>query len=113
MLIREERKTKLVAVTEAIYTHRCDICGKEYTSRCDLRSWCSEACHEVLRERRKKESIKRSTQRRKERRQEARGTMPDTICAHCHKAFRPVRVDAKYCSVKCKQAAYRDRKRST
>lgn len=110
MLIRKETKTKMVAVTEIIYTYRCDVCGKEFTSRYDWSSWCSDACYEVIQKRRRKESIKRSTQRRKEGREEARKALPDTICAHCQQPFRPLRKDAKYCSVKCRQAAYRERK---
>ncbi|MEO8392155.1 MAG: hypothetical protein ABI700_04100 [Chloroflexota bacterium] len=30
-------------------------------------------------------------------------------CSHCKKAFQPSKIDQKYCSVLCKQAAYRKR----
>jgi hypothetical protein len=31
-------------------------------------------------------------------------------CAHCKKAFLPIKADQKYCSAKCRQASYRSRK---
>ena len=31
------------------------------------------------------------------------------LCQYCHEPFKPRRSDAKFCSVACKQAAYRER----
>jgi len=33
----------------------------------------------------------------------------DTTCAHCDKAFAPIRSTQKYCSERCRQAAYHQR----
>lgn len=100
MIIRVE-KHKQVLKTE-VYFCKCDICGSEYQSK-EGDVLCSSEC-------RRKAAIKRSTQRRKERRSKDKAKLPDTICAHCSKPFRPIRNDAKYCSTTCKQAQYRDRK---
>jgi len=64
-------------------------------------------------EQNRKAAIKRSTQRRKERRDAARTALPDSICTHCQQSFRPLRKDVKFCSDKCRQAAYRERKKVT
>ena len=47
--------------------------------------------------------------RRKEWRREEREGM---ICRRCGRAFSPKRKDAVYCCAACKQAAYRDNKRT-
>ncbi|AGF98071.1 hypothetical protein MmTuc01_2785 [Methanosarcina mazei Tuc01] len=39
------------------------------------------------------------------------GTIVSSICTHCQKPFRPLRKDAYFCSDKCRQAAYRERKK--
>jgi hypothetical protein len=49
--------------------------------------------------------------------QQLRRTTPvnggDTICAHCGDPFTPFRSDMKYCSQRCRQAAYHARLAST
>ena len=109
MLIRKALVTKIVE--NVVYFHVCDICGGEFSSSFELASCCSSACYDKLKERNRKNSIKRSTLRRKERRDTARKELPDTVCSHCQQSFRPLRNDAKFCSDKCKQSAYRERKK--
>lgn len=107
MITHKEEKTKTYTETE--YTIKCDICKKVFISRWESRS-CSNECYEKLKPQLKKEAVKRSTQHRKFVRDEIRAASPDTICTHCHQPFRPLRNDAKFCSDKCKQADYRQRK---
>jgi len=115
MLIKSGKKQVMIEIQE--FFCKCDICGKEYSytywDRGITDSWCSQACYQRYAERKKKETIKRSTQHRKFVRGEIRAALPDSICSHCQKPFRPLRNDAKFCSDKCKQADYRQRKNTT
>ncbi|QIB90978.1 hypothetical protein [Methanosarcina mazei] len=77
---------------------KCDICGKEFRKqlyrglRTDV---CSDQCAYV-----------RDLKKQKEKRLQAR----ITTCAVCGLGFVPSRSGAKYCSDRCRQAAYRQRK---
>lgn len=48
-------------------------------------------------------NIANSTRRRKERRDAERALRPEPICNYCHQPFKAKRIDAKYCSDKCRQ----------
>lgn len=111
MFIRSEKRIR--DIEEIISICKCDICGQEFQSRWGAQSCCSNDCYKVLSEKRKEAAIKRSTQTRKERRNAARAQLPDSICSHCQQSFRPLRNNAQYCSDKCRQAAYRERKKVT
>lgn len=108
MLIRKETKTR--TLEDITYHCKCDICGKEFQTRWGASSCCSNGCYKVLSEQYRKAAIKRSTQTRKERRDAAKAQLPDSICVHCQKSFRPLRKDAQFCSDACRQAGYRERK---
>lgn len=109
MLIREEKKIR--TLEDTIYFCKCDVCGKEFQTRWGASSCCSNDCYKVISEQTRQAAIKRSTHTRKERRDAARAALPDTVCSHCQQPFRPLRNDAKFCSDKCKQSAYRERKK--
>lgn len=72
---------------------RCTVCGCEMMSdRTDL---CSNGC----------------AQRR--RRARYKHLRPMVICVGCGRQFAPKRRDAKFCSLACKQRAYRIRSQET
>jgi hypothetical protein len=77
----------------------CDGCGRvvhNLYSGPDRSLWfCSEVC----------QAKARAAQGR-ERRREARDSQ---TCEGCAKTFNPTRMDARFCSVACKQRAYRQR----
>jgi hypothetical protein len=73
----------------------CEGCGRLVHNEVDdiYRRWtfCCEKCaHQIRREKRRRQQPTRS-------------------CQACGEIFEPVRADAKFCSVACKQRAYRRR----
>jgi hypothetical protein len=81
---------------EAFYARSCDACGRPvhnlYSTYRRL-TFCSEVC----------QTKARAAQARNTRR-EARGSQ---TCEGCSKIFNSTRTDARFCSVACKQRAYR------
>ena len=81
----------------------CEGCGRpvynEWHSLRPRRSVCSEQCRH-----------KATSAAAKRKRSEARGTRQ---CQDCGKTFKPTRSDARFCSVACKQRAYRKRVRNS
>lgn len=78
--------------------YRCDICGKEFNepaSRAKRIDVCSDQCAYI-----------RDKKKQKDKRLQAR----ITTCTVCGLNFVPSRGGAKYCSDRCRQAAYRERK---
>ena len=76
----------------------CDVCGKKFSKqlRTGLRTdVCSDQCAYV-----------RDLKKQKDKRLQARITK----CAVCGLTFVPSRSGAKYCSDRCRQSAYRQRK---
>lgn len=79
----------------------CENCGKEYEVKkkaTKSQRFCSTYCRVDFHQKKKSQDIK-----------ESRGF----TCEQCGKQYHPVRSTSKYCSVACKQAAYRERKQST
>ncbi len=75
--------------------------------------YCERPVHHLANKRTHKDTfccddcqVKARTKVMHERRVAARGTR---TCATCDEVFEPARADAKFCSVKCKQVAYRRR----
>jgi hypothetical protein len=81
----------------------CETCGRPVHNtdrRWRLWSYCCDDCQ------RRHQSPYRAAIAR-QRRAEARG--PSRPCAACGEPFEPRRADAQFCSVACKQKAYRRR----
>jgi hypothetical protein len=116
MEIRQEKK--MIEITVSVC--ECDVCKKEYyPDDLGYRAWyrmqfCSEACYGKELERRRQERIKKNSKKYIERRRERiaaeTAARPDNVCEYCGTSFRPIRKTTKFCSPKCKQAAYRSRK---
>ena len=74
----------------------CQVCGEEFNhSNNHNRLYCSKRC-------------KRKAQQKLETKQKAEARIKS--CEWCRVTFTPERSDAKFCSLKCKQIAYRERK---
>lgn len=70
--------------------------------------FCSPKCYKAVKHAATvTRNIANSTARRKARRDAARALKPDSICQYCHQHFKESRIDAKYCSDKCRQAGHR------
>lgn len=73
----------------------CRYCGQEFEKyRTRRKLYCSDIC-----------ASKDSIRRRRERREHSRIKK----CEFCHNTFEPKRNDSKFCSNKCRQAAYRSK----
>jgi predicted nucleic acid-binding Zn ribbon protein len=79
------------------YKMQCDYCGTEFETFNYRKKYCCENC-----------TNQAGIKNRKERKAQARKRK----CQVCGEMFIPPRNDAKFCSDKCKQAAYRNRKRN-
>jgi hypothetical protein len=90
----------LSAERDDMVTQLCAHCERPMVSRLDLsalkNTFCSNACEKDYKD-----------QLREEQRAEAR----KKVCEVCGEEFIPTRKGAKTCSKKCKQKAYRQRKR--
>jgi len=79
----------------------CEGCGRDVYQHLDYvshrRTFCCEQCEAKVR-----------TQEARTRRAEARGAT--RICQLCREHFEPTRADAKFCTARCKQTAYRRRR---
>ncbi len=79
----------------------CEVCGTLVLSRPRSRFryvYCSWECQQEL-------------QRRiRNKRAQVRRRLPDRACARCGERFQPTRSDSRYCSGRCRTAAYRDRR---
>ena len=79
----------------------CEGCGRPVHNEFDgvsnwrLHTYCSEDCQRTAR-----------AANARQRRLQERGMRP---CDECREIFEPARKDAKFCSVACKQKAYRHR----
>jgi predicted nucleic acid-binding Zn ribbon protein len=88
----EERRVEVLPVA-----HSCGVCGRELSH--DKRSsarFCSDGCRWLHHNRKRRSHLTLSGARRKN-------------CEVCSSRFFPRRTDARYCSAKCKQRAYRGR----
>jgi hypothetical protein len=83
-----------------VVTQLCAYCERPMVSRLDLselrRTLCSDPCRRAY-----------QNQVRKERRTEER----NKVCEVCGEEFTATRRDAKTCSARCKQKAYRQRRK--
>jgi hypothetical protein len=83
-----------------VVTQLCANCERHMVSRLDLsdlqRTFCSDPCRQEY-----------HNQLRKEKRTEAR----EKVCEICGEEFTATRRDARTCSDRCKQKAYRRRKK--
>lgn len=77
------------------HLHICWMCGTEYRSGSPNTRLCSEACVRLNRIR--NSSLWRSRPKPKRK----------MSCIHCGETFTAKRSDSKYCSGKCRVAAYR------
>jgi hypothetical protein len=75
-----------------------DNCGTEFETPDYKKKYCCETCMTKAGIKSKKE--KKSQDRKRE-------------CRLCGETFIPARSDSEFCSVKCRQTAYRERKSST
>lgn len=72
----------------------CRKCGKEFMTKNVQQIYCRIQCKMATKAKRRRDNNR---------------TINESECQYCHKVFTPVRNDAKFCSDKCKQAAYRER----
>ena len=75
---------------KTVYKKTCPICRDAYYCTNKQQIYCSGRC-------------KNNARKHKEERM-------CSYCAYCGKPFTTVRMDAQYCSNKCRQAVYRYRK---
>jgi hypothetical protein len=84
---------------------RCEGCGEPMLTVVDARAWpwhvCSYRCY----------------QREYRKRRRGIGSTVDwkthtPMCKACRRRFKPERADAKFCSAKCRQWHYRQRRRT-
>lgn len=89
-------------------TNKCILCSKEIRNKRPQARYCSDRCRNDAQIERRRKAI-REVQAEEGR----QGGYYLMRCERedCHKAFRAVRSDAKYCSAACKQADYRVVKR--
>jgi hypothetical protein len=85
----EERRAKVLP-----FVPRCRVCSSELTPERSTRRYCSDSCRYVHHTR-KRRSAKAPRRRH--------------ACQQCGRDFLAARVDAKTCSPKCRQKAYRQR----
>jgi hypothetical protein len=86
------------------YEMKCDVCGKTYISPTKLKKkYCSDICAA-------KGNSRVKYAKKKAKREESR---EDKKCPCCDKVFSPKRTDSVFCSIACKQAAYRERKKNS
>ena len=84
-----------IGLGDRLFLMQCDNCGKEFKSSNERRKYCCENC-----------TNQAGIKNRKERKALGRKCK----CQVCSETFIPPRNDAKFCSGKCKQSAYRKRK---
>jgi endogenous inhibitor of DNA gyrase (YacG/DUF329 family) len=89
------------AYTELRYTGKCFFCGDEFRSRSIVAKYCSQRCKNDKQIERRAEIVFKRRQALKE-------------CIVCSKSIKQNEKGKikQYCSNKCKQAGYRQRKKT-
>ena len=83
------------------YMNRCAVCGVTFLTDNKRATCCTVRC---------RKHKDREYQKYYRRNHYKKAEINDVICQHCNELFKPKRKGAKFCSVKCRVAAHRERK---
>lgn len=88
-----------------LIARRCNECNRKYSARRVNSKYCSARCRQRVRRARRAASAGITVTVQQEYR-----FMHHKQCVVCMKRYFASRIDSKYCSIRCKQKAYRKRK---
>jgi len=92
-----------------MYVKKCIICGKRFTTHKSTQKTCSDKCSVIRRSERERQYriAKKIANSEQNRAQNKKGKQ--VFCAQCGKEFTTTHPTQKYCTLECRDKAYKSR----